>query len=257
MTSLWVVIVPLTVLCLTTSIVIAPLCVEVRVSDSRSEGSNRPNDMAVNITVVQQSCGTVSEFNYTYADLHNIIKRVTRNIFDYGEAKKDDYGEILRTAKLTRCLVREYINGRISDRIRYVREISNLQDLVNEIHYFGRKGPQTGELREYEYYLFGQLVLRMSTDNFYINGDAGGYMGVLLRKSFDTGTHCQMVPSKIESEALKLTLEAMKKLLAGTTYQDMRDVCDSFFHVMRMYMFGEGNDIEMSRDSDLEMISTL
>jgi hypothetical protein len=172
----------------------------------------------------------------TQRALYDILEGTARNIFETGHNGAPD-----RTAKIKRYIVRERTSDSTAteDQVREVREINSLQDLVNEINFFGRRGHKilaNNQPKEFEYYRFGDYVLRMSTDNFYINEviDGRGYMGVALNH----------VPEDEQPSYRALTGDQIPRI--GERYSEMTGVDDDFFSDMRKFLNGQGAEIAVN-----------
>ena len=210
------------------------------------------------ITVSVRQNGVQPErVKLTQRTLYDILDGTTRNIFD--NAAKDADGAPRRTAEVKRYIVREQTGDATDteDQVRNVREIKSLQDFVNEINFFGRRGPQIlseDQPKEFEFYRFGDYVLRMSTDNFYINEviDGRGYMGVALNEVPPDAP--EVVPEETKN---KLVAESRYRALTGDQiprigerYWEMTGVDNDFFSDMRKYMNGQGGEITVDFDNE-------
>ena len=202
----------------------------------RSYGKLDSSDDGIAVRVRRNSVEPYS-VRLTLHTLYDIINGATENIF-HKEVTEDPQ----RTSEKKRYIVREQ-SGNVE--VREVRNINSLEEFVNEINFFGRKGPVARELRDFEYYRFGDYVLRMSTDNFYINDD--GYMGVALNEVPDgapdvlpENTINQLIA---DSKYKDLTVDQIPRI--GETYAEMKGVDSDFFSDMRKYMNGQGEGIEV------------
>lgn len=204
------------------------------------------------VSVRQESDGVQPErVKLTQRALYDILEGTTRSIFDSATP--------YRTAKVKRYIVRERTSDGVDteDQVREVREINSLQDFVNEINFFGRRGQhilRDDQPREFEYYRFGDYVLRMSTDSFYINEviDGRGYMGVALIEV--PADALEAIPedtiNQLVDKSKYRTLMGDQIPRIGERYSEMMGVDNDFFSDMRKYMNGQGGEITVDFDNE-------
>lgn len=164
--------------------------------------------------------------------LYHIIDGVTRNIFDNAAEDRDKKGN-LRRAGVKSYIVRERTG---KDTVRKVRQISSLQDLVNEINFFGRR---VNKSEGVEYYRFSDYVMQMNTSNFYVKN-----MGVILNEIQDDVPDEDIAHHVAQSKYSDLEGDKIPEI--GEKYWDMIGVDDDFFSDMRKFMNGKGEDISVN-----------
>lgn len=188
----------------------------------------------------------------TIRTLYGIIEGATRNIFD--DAATDADGNPRQTARVKRYIVRERTGEAVDTQVnvRKVRQINSLQDLVNEINYFGRR---VSELDGFEYYRFGDYVMRMDKHKFYFESKA--YMGVILNEV--PADAPDDVPEKFINELIAQSkyrdLEGDQIPRIGEKYREMTGVDNDFFSDMRKFMDGKGQEIIVNFDDEVSRMA--
>ena len=216
----------------------------------KSYGKLDNKDNGITLSVREQNGVQPERVRLTLRTLYDIINGATMKIFGDGAPQ--------RTSEVRRYVVKEWTSSALDTevKVRKVRHIKCLEDFVNEINFFGRRGPCRGPAgeREFEYYHFSDYVLRMSTDSFYINEviNGSGYMGVALNEVPDSAP--DVVPQdtirELVAESKYATLTGNQIPRIGERYSEMTGVDNAFFSDMRRYMNGQGEGIAVNFDDE-------
>ena len=223
-----------------------------RAGGVKSYGKLDTKNNGMTFSVREQNGVLLERVRLTLRTLYDIIDGATIKIF--GNAATNSDGTPRRTSEVRRYVVRERTSSAADTevKVRKVRHIKSLEDFVNEINFFGRRGP--AREREFQYYRFSDYVLRMSMDSFYINEviNGGGYTGVTLNEVPDRA------PDEVPQDTIRelvakskyATLTGDQIPRIGERYSEMTGVDNEFFSDMRRYINGRGEGIAVNFDDE-------
>ena len=205
------------------------------------------DDNAVFLMGCELDCKRRGRFKLTEGTLYDIIDQAARNVFG---GQRPEGG-----ATTQNHLVRERVGtqNELQNIVRKIRKLGSPTDLVNEIHFYSTDGRTPADAHGI-YYRYGDWVLHMDTNNFYVK-----LVGVILSENIphDHENHKEIsANTPIDPNAFNtvVPVDGLKHLdlnripVIGDQYDVMRGVDGSFFHNMVSWINGDNERIRLGND---------